>query len=149
MDSSANNSRQDASNEYERTASASTSTSPASNETATTISTIVLQSYPIQIVVGLLQVRIKNASSFSTSAWCHFGLVQFICFCFCFSFFLNLIIIIIFNLAFPFFHTIWPLQFCVCMPCCCFPRVFVPSSGWAFLFRYLSVFEYNPLNIAL
>lgn len=33
------------------------SSSPATTETATTISTIILQSHPIQIVVGLLQVR--------------------------------------------------------------------------------------------
>lgn len=65
MDSSANNSGHNAmSSEYDRTASASTSASPATAETSTTISTIVLQSHPIQIVVGLLQVRIKNASSF-------------------------------------------------------------------------------------
>lgn len=66
MDSSANNSRHNAmSSEYDRAASASTtSTSPAKTETATTISTIILQSHPIQIVVGLLQVKIKNASSF-------------------------------------------------------------------------------------
>lgn len=33
------------------------SASPATTATATTISTIVLQSHPIQVVVGVLQVR--------------------------------------------------------------------------------------------
>lgn len=65
MDSSANNSRHNTmGTEYDRAASASALTSPATTQTATTISTIVLQSHPIQIVVGLLQVKIKNASSF-------------------------------------------------------------------------------------
>lgn len=92
MDSSANNSRHNAmSSEYDRTASASTSTtSPAITETATTISTIVLQSHPIQIVVGLLQVKIKNASSFGAFLFlicfflslslCHPFISLFICF---------------------------------------------------------------------
>ncbi|XP_031619555.1 uncharacterized protein LOC116338440 isoform X3 [Contarinia nasturtii] len=59
MDSSTNNSRNDAMDtEYDRAASVSTSTtSPATTETATTISTIILQSHPIQIVVGLLQTK--------------------------------------------------------------------------------------------
>lgn len=33
------------------------SSSPATTKTATTISTIILQSHPVQFVVGLLQVR--------------------------------------------------------------------------------------------
>lgn len=104
MDSSANNSRHNAmSSEYDRTASASTSTtSPAITETATTISTIVLQSHPIQIVVGLLQVKIKNASSFG-------AFLILICF------FLSLSL----------------------------------SISSILSFRYLSVFEYSPLNIIL
>ncbi|XP_055314991.1 uncharacterized protein LOC129575416 isoform X3 [Sitodiplosis mosellana] len=57
MDSSANNSRYNTMDTEDDRAIATTSASPAATETATTISTIILQSHPIQIVVGILQSK--------------------------------------------------------------------------------------------
>lgn len=62
MDTSTNNSRYNVMDiECARAALASTSPLPSPSPedigTATTISTIILQSHPIQIVVGILQVK--------------------------------------------------------------------------------------------
>lgn len=136
MDSSANNSRQNAmSNECDRDASASTSTSPATAETSTTISTIVLQSHPIQIVVGLLQVRIKNASSFAA---CRLLNALSPLDSLCADFNVRLFFFYI-RLYLALFVTLWP-SISAC---------FNPSPGMGFSFCYLSVFEYSPLNITL